>query len=152
MIVYATEDLLLDFVSSKHGIEISLYGVPVSPRPSHIYRRVPSAPYATNYNISCYTFASPRVGNPFFAAKFDLLIPDAWRVHAALDPAPLVPKFGYCHAGNEVVVTASGRFVRCGGSQISMDSRCWPLDSSGSVDESVDRKVRRGAFMHSRRP
>lgn len=50
------------------------------------------------------TFGSPRVGNVDFAAEFDRLIPNTWRVNNLLDPVPKIPLMimGYEHVGIKV--------------------------------------------------
>ncbi|GFR44840.1 hypothetical protein Agub_g6182, partial [Astrephomene gubernaculifera] len=67
-------------------------------------------PARSRQSISLYTFGAPRVGNRAFAAEFDGLVPDAWRVTNSNDIIPSVPRLmGYCHVGRAVRLGADGR-------------------------------------------
>jgi len=62
-----------------------------------------------DYNIhpTVYTFGNPRVGNPDFAATYNNLIPQSFRVNNNCDIVPHVPpeSFGFEHAGTVVWCT-----------------------------------------------
>ncbi|KAL4420729.1 hypothetical protein ABPG75_010385 [Micractinium tetrahymenae] len=69
-----------------------------------MWRTTPAAPRLVHYN-----YGSPRVGNRTFAAEFDRLVPNAWRVANANDAVTLVPRMlGYCHIGHKAVLGTEG--------------------------------------------
>lgn len=69
-----------------------------------MWRTTPTPPRLVHYN-----YGSPRVGNRAFAAEFDRLVPNAWRVANANDAVTLVPRMlGYCHIGHKAVLGADG--------------------------------------------
>lgn len=49
--------------------------------------------------VSCYTFGSPKVGNPAFAAAYNKLVPDTFRFVNDADVVPTIPPLGYEHVG-----------------------------------------------------
>jgi triacylglycerol lipase len=49
--------------------------------------------------VSCYTFGSPKVGNPAFAAAYNKLVPDTHRFVNDADVVPTIPPLGYEHVG-----------------------------------------------------
>ena len=53
------------------------------------------------YELSCYTFGAPRVGNAAFVAAFGELVDSGWRVHRYHDLVPMLPPpwgiWGYRH-------------------------------------------------------
>ena len=55
--------------------------------------------FSDKYNVSCYSFASPRVGNKAFKKHLDLKVPVNIRVAIDSDVAPKVPNINYFHAG-----------------------------------------------------
>lgn len=44
-----------------------------------------------DWEVSCYTFGSPRVGNTAFSAAFGQLVKTSWRVHTFTDVVPRLP-------------------------------------------------------------
>lgn len=66
--------------------------------------------------LSCVTFGSPRVGDPEFAAAFDVHVPDTTRVVHAYDGVPEAPPevMDYRHVGHEVHIGDDGRPFRRG--------------------------------------
>jgi triacylglycerol lipase len=63
------------------------------------------------------TFASPRVGDPTFAAKFAGLGNESWRVVNELDVVPYLPYFGFQHVATEYAYNS--------GSQTVWSLGCW---------------------------
>jgi len=62
-----------------------------------------------NISISMYTFGAPRVGNKVFAAAFNALVPDSWRVTNSKDIIPTVPRLlGYAHVKHSVRLRDDG--------------------------------------------
>ncbi|GJP40573.1 hypothetical protein CLOM_g237 [Closterium sp. NIES-68] len=57
-----------------------------------------------NFNLSLYNFGSPRVGNHAFAARFNQLVGDSWRIANDLDIVPRVPYVFYKHVATGVVL------------------------------------------------
>ncbi|KAK9829841.1 hypothetical protein WJX72_008191 [[Myrmecia] bisecta] len=90
------------------------------------YRTTRSKP-----QINMVNFGSPRVGNVAFAADFNRLVPDAWRVTNHKDVIPRVPRLmGYSHVGNAVCVKADGTF------EINGESPDW-LDEGAVLEDVV---------------
>jgi hypothetical protein len=59
-----------------------------------------------------YSFGQPRVGNLPFAADYDELVPDSWRVKNANDIVTRVPSLlGYHHVGVEVQMFEDGQLT-----------------------------------------
>ena len=58
------------------------------------------------YSVSAYTFGSPRVGNHQFAAAYNRLVPNTWRVFDPRDQLARVPRLQnmYAHVGNGVAI------------------------------------------------
>jgi hypothetical protein len=54
------------------------------------------------------TFASPRVGDPVFAAKFDELAISSWRIVNELDLVPKLPFLGFQHVKAEHAYNSGG--------------------------------------------
>ncbi len=52
--------------------------------------------------VSCYTFGSPKVGNPAFAAAYDKEVPNTFRFVNDKDMIPTIPPVGYVHVGQLV--------------------------------------------------
>ena len=67
---------------------------------------------------SVYTYASPRVGDPFFQHTFDSVVPNAFRVHHRPDIVPKVPFFPYEHVGLDLEVISPFDAVKT-------DLACW---------------------------
>lgn len=64
----------------------------------------------TPYEVSCFTYGCPRVGNDRFAARFKEQVPKTFRVYNRLDLVPQVPWFlGYTHPPSEVRLDADSR-------------------------------------------
>ena len=60
-------------------------------------------------HMTMVNFGSPRVGNTHFAADFDRLVPDAWRVINNNDAVCTVPRLmGYSHVGHAAKITPDG--------------------------------------------
>ena len=56
----------------------------------------------TNFNVTLYTLASPRVGDLTFSHVFNHIVPNAYRVYNRLDVVPKVPPpLMYFHVGDE---------------------------------------------------
>lgn len=51
------------------------------------------------YDVSCYTYASPRVGNEAFKDEINKKVPENYRVAIESDIVTTVPKINYKHAG-----------------------------------------------------
>jgi len=49
--------------------------------------------------VSCYTFGSPKVGDPAFADYYSNLVPDTFRIVNDADIIPTIPPAGYAHVG-----------------------------------------------------
>jgi hypothetical protein len=49
--------------------------------------------------VSCYTFGSPKVGNPAFAKFYNDLVPNTIRIVNDADIIPTIPPAGYAHVG-----------------------------------------------------
>ena len=64
-----------------------------------------------------YTFASPRVGDPTFAAYFDALPVTAWRLVNELDLVPKVPVIGFQHVREQQLYNS--------GTQVTWTLGCW---------------------------
>ncbi|CAI7808021.1 unnamed protein product, partial [Closterium sp. NIES-53] len=56
------------------------------------------------FNLSLYNFGSPRVGNHAFAARFNQLVGDSWRIANDHDIVPRVPYVFYKHVATGVVL------------------------------------------------
>lgn len=63
------------------------------------------------------TFASPRVGDSTFAAKFDELGIISWRIVNELDIVPKLPAIGFTHVATEYSYTS--------GSSVDWSLSCW---------------------------
>jgi hypothetical protein len=55
-----------------------------------------------------YNYGSPRVGNFYFKKEYNERIPDAYRVVVDGDIVTGVPRGGYSHVGNEVLIDGIG--------------------------------------------
>lgn len=49
--------------------------------------------------VSCYTFGSPKVGDPAFANYYNKLVPNTFRIVNDADVIPTIPPAGYAHVG-----------------------------------------------------
>ncbi|CAI5986442.1 unnamed protein product, partial [Closterium sp. NIES-64] len=56
------------------------------------------------FTLSLYNFGSPRVGNHAFAARFNQLVGDSWRIANDHDIVPRVPYVLYKHVATGVVL------------------------------------------------
>ncbi|CAI5934642.1 unnamed protein product [Closterium sp. NIES-64] len=56
------------------------------------------------FTLSLYNFGSPRVGNHAFAARFNQLVGDSWRIANDHDIVPRVPYVFYKHVATGVVL------------------------------------------------
>ncbi|GLC42482.1 hypothetical protein PLESTF_000759200 [Pleodorina starrii] len=67
-------------------------------------------------SVTLYTYGCPRVGNATFAADFNKVLQDAWRVTNRLDVVPSVPPSGsmwkFTHVGNPVRLREDGIFYK----------------------------------------
>jgi Lipase (class 3) len=63
------------------------------------------------------TFASPRVGDSVFAARFDQLGIASWRIVNELDIVPKLPAIGFTHVATEYSYTS--------GSSVDWSLACW---------------------------
>lgn len=59
-------------------------------------------------DILVSTFGSPRVGNFYWAELYDKILPIHWRFGLEKDLISTMPKIGYRHVGNRVLMTESG--------------------------------------------
>ena len=78
-----------------------------------------AAGYASAPVPTVYTFASPRVGDKLFAANYDSLVPETYRIVNAPDYVPTLPPAwtGYCHVDTEVPINS--------GSTTKGNVGCW---------------------------
>jgi predicted lipase len=71
------------------------------------------------FEVSCYTFGSPRVGNAAFVEAFRALVKTSWRVHTYYDLIPMLPPawaiFGYTHVNSPVCPHLDSDSVECSG-------------------------------------
>jgi hypothetical protein len=67
-----------------------------------------AAGYASSPVPIVYTFASPRVGDKLFAANYDSLVPETYRIVNAPDYVPTLPPAwtGYCHVDTEIPINS----------------------------------------------
>jgi len=90
--------------------------------------------YQISPDISLYTFGSPRVGDEAFAAYFDKILPDTFRIIHHFDIVPKVPQrfLGFRHTSREVwyAEPTGANYRLCDGGE---DDRC-----SNSIDLKVD--------------
>ncbi|CAM9849864.1 unnamed protein product, partial [Ectocarpus fasciculatus] len=68
--------------------------------------QVPSDPQV---ELRMYSFGAPRVGNSIYAARYNDVVPDSFRVVVDGDPVPGVPSWRYTHAGTKVLIDGRGR-------------------------------------------
>ncbi|CAM9373117.1 unnamed protein product [Ectocarpus fasciculatus] len=59
--------------------------------------------------VSMYSFGAPRAGNSIYAARFNDVVPDSFRVVVDGDPVPGVPSWWYTHVGTKVLIDGNGR-------------------------------------------
>jgi predicted lipase len=57
--------------------------------------------------VSCYTFGSPKVGDPAFAKFYDGRVPNTFRIVNDADIIPTIPPVGYAHVGQLYHLQAS---------------------------------------------
>lgn len=94
-----------------------------------------------------YTFASPRVGNPVFAAAFDALSVSSWRVVNELDVVPKLPVIGFEHV-DRLQSYNSGTMVRwSAGCWHSLQTYLHLLDPKQPLDPGCSRTVAATAAM-----
>ncbi|CAI5937264.1 unnamed protein product [Closterium sp. NIES-65] len=79
------------------------------------------------FTLSLYNFGSPRVGNHAFAARFNQLVGDSWRIANDHDIVPRVPYVLYKHVATGVVLRPdSQKLEKVGGSGVSSTAvRAW---------------------------
>ncbi|CAM9150309.1 unnamed protein product [Ectocarpus sp. 12 AP-2014] len=67
---------------------------------------VPSNP---RVELRMYSFGAPRAGNSVYAARYDDVVPDSFRVVVDGDPVPGIPTWRYAHAGTQALIDGRGR-------------------------------------------
>ncbi|CAI5512839.1 unnamed protein product [Closterium sp. Naga37s-1] len=88
---------------------------PIMPHQRSILHKVKEA-----FTLSLYNFGSPRVGNHAFAARFNQLVGDSWRIANDHDIVPRVPYVFYKHVATGVVLRPdSQKLEKVGGSGVS---------------------------------
>lgn len=60
--------------------------------------------FSDNYFTSCYTFASPRVGNSEFCTIMNQKVPNNYRVAIKGDIVTNIPKINYYHCGIPILL------------------------------------------------
>ncbi|CBJ34006.1 conserved unknown protein [Ectocarpus siliculosus] len=59
--------------------------------------------------LCMYSFGAPRAGNAIYAARYNDVVPDSFRVVVDGDPVPGVPSWWYTHVGTKVLIDGHGR-------------------------------------------
>ncbi|CAM9843729.1 unnamed protein product [Ectocarpus sp. 8 AP-2014] len=59
--------------------------------------------------LCMYSFGAPRAGNAMYAARYNDVVPDSFRVVVDGDPVPGVPSWWYTHVGTKVLIDGHGR-------------------------------------------
>ncbi|CAM9273530.1 unnamed protein product [Ectocarpus sp. 4 AP-2014] len=59
--------------------------------------------------LRMYSFGAPRAGNSVYAARYNDVVPDSFRVVVDGDPVPGIPTWRYAHAGTQALIDGRGR-------------------------------------------
>lgn len=97
---------------------------------------------------TCYTFASPRVGEQFFQHTYDSVVPDSYRIYNRPDVVPQTPVYPYEHVGYDVelvpVFNSLNATCAC---WHSIDTYLWLMDQqAGGNTLKVDAECQGPAY------
>ncbi|KAJ9526404.1 hypothetical protein QJQ45_009880, partial [Haematococcus lacustris] len=74
------------------------------------------SPERARQAITMYSFGAPRAGNKAFAARYNTLVPDSWRVTNSNDIIPSVPRLlGYAHVKHSVRIVNGELHIQADG-------------------------------------
>jgi len=76
------------------------------------------------FDLTKYSFGSPRVGNAAFARDFDKLVPNSWRLYNSKDVIATVPRLlSYSHVRTGVMIDSSKNAILLGAAS-RQDQQC----------------------------